>query len=95
MFCTHKAGGDLFTAMRLINESHLAGQLALAADSFLVAEQIAAARIPIVVYPTMQRPEDIQDSQSRPGSTRERYQRAHMPHAERRNTVARWSRRPR
>jgi imidazolonepropionase-like amidohydrolase len=59
LFCAQKAD-DLMTAMRLINEFHLYGRLALAAEAYLVTDQIAAAKIPVIVHPTMQRVESME-----------------------------------
>jgi len=59
LFCAQKAD-DLSTALRLINEFHLDGRLALAAEAYLVSDQIAAAKIPVIVHPTMQRPESME-----------------------------------
>lgn len=54
MFCAQQAN-DLITALRLIEEFKLDGQLALAADGYLVADQIAAAKVPVIMHPAMQR----------------------------------------
>jgi imidazolonepropionase-like amidohydrolase len=54
LFCAQQAN-DLITALRLINEFKLKGELALAADGYLVASQIADAQVPVIVHPTMQR----------------------------------------
>jgi imidazolonepropionase-like amidohydrolase len=59
LFCAQQAD-DLMTALRLIDEFHLDGRLALAAEAYLVADQIAAAKIPVIVHPTMQRVEDME-----------------------------------
>src|SRR5207248_1187631 len=58
-FCAQKAD-DLLTALRMINEFHLDGRLGLAADGYLVADQLAAAKVPVIVHPTMQRPEGME-----------------------------------
>jgi imidazolonepropionase-like amidohydrolase len=54
LFAAQKAD-DLMTAVRLVNEFHLDGQLSLAAEAYLVTDPIAAAKIPVIVHPTMQR----------------------------------------
>ena len=54
MFCAQR-GDDLLTALRLSREFDLNGLLALAADGYLVADEIAAAQLPVIVHPTMQR----------------------------------------
>ncbi len=59
LFAAQKAD-DLMTALRLINEFHLDGKLALGAEAYLVADQIAAAKVPLIVHPTMQHAESIE-----------------------------------
>jgi imidazolonepropionase-like amidohydrolase len=59
LFAAQKAD-DLMTAVRLINEFHLDGRLSLGAEAYLVADQIAAAKIPLIVHPTMQRVESME-----------------------------------
>ena len=54
MFCAQRAD-DVLTALRLSNEFGLDGMLALAAEGYLVADKIAASKMPVVVHPTMQR----------------------------------------
>jgi len=54
MFCAQQAN-DLTTALRLIGEFKLKGQLALAADGYLIADQIAGAKVPVVMHPALQR----------------------------------------
>jgi imidazolonepropionase-like amidohydrolase len=59
MFCAQRAD-DVLTALRLTNEFGLDGMLALAAEGYLVADKIAASRLPVVVHPTMQRVGEIE-----------------------------------
>jgi imidazolonepropionase-like amidohydrolase len=54
LFSAHRAD-DLGTALRLAQEFDLRATLDLATEGYLVAEEIAAARVPVVVHPTMQR----------------------------------------
>ncbi|MBW3541070.1 MAG: amidohydrolase family protein [Planctomycetes bacterium] len=54
MFCAQRAD-DLLTALRLVREFKLDATLALAAEGYLVADEIAKARVPVIVHPTMQR----------------------------------------
>jgi imidazolonepropionase-like amidohydrolase len=54
LFSAHRAD-DLGTALRLAKEFDLRATLDLATEGYLVAEEIAAARVPVVVHPTMQR----------------------------------------
>jgi imidazolonepropionase-like amidohydrolase len=54
LFCAQR-GDDILTALRIAREFNLDAQLALAADGYLVADQIVAADVPVIVHPTMQR----------------------------------------
>src|SRR5262249_2896358 len=51
---------DLDTALRLTAEFKLRGELDLAAEAYLIADRIAAAKVPVVVHPTMQRPAEME-----------------------------------
>ena len=66
-FAAQKAD-DLMTCLRLINEFHLDGKLALGAEAYLVADQIAAAKIPLIIHPTMQHAESMETINSYLGS---------------------------
>src|SRR5581483_11462842 len=55
IFSAHRAD-DLATALRLAKEFELKPVLSLATEGYLVADQIAAAKAPVFVHPTMQRP---------------------------------------
>jgi imidazolonepropionase-like amidohydrolase len=55
IFSAHRAD-DLMTALRLAKEFELRPMLSLATEGYLVADQIAAAGVPVIVHPTMQRP---------------------------------------
>ncbi len=54
LFCAQRAD-DLHTALRLRDEFGLEAQLALASDAYLIADRLAAAKVPVIVHPTMQR----------------------------------------
>jgi imidazolonepropionase-like amidohydrolase len=54
MFTAHRAD-DLQTALRLTGEYKLNTVLALATDGYLIADQIKAAGVSVIVHPTMQR----------------------------------------
>lgn len=54
LFCAQR-GDDILTALRLIREFKLDGQIALAADGYLVRDTLAKAGVPVIVHPTMQR----------------------------------------
>ncbi len=54
MFCAQQAN-DLMTALRMIEEFKLDGKLALAADAYLIAPEIADAKVPVIMHPAMQR----------------------------------------
>jgi imidazolonepropionase-like amidohydrolase len=53
-FSAHRAD-DLGTALRLAKEFNLPAQLHLATESYLIADTITAAKVPVIVHPTMQR----------------------------------------
>ena len=54
LFCAQRAD-DLQTAMRLISEFKMEGQLAFAAEGYLIKDQIKKSGLPVIVHPTMQR----------------------------------------
>jgi imidazolonepropionase-like amidohydrolase len=54
IFSAHRAD-DLGTALRLAMEFELRAVLDLATEGYLMADTIAAAKVPVVVHPTMQR----------------------------------------
>ncbi len=54
IFSAHRAD-DLATALRLAQEFKLQAVLDLATEGYLIAEQIGASQVPVVVHPTMQR----------------------------------------
>ncbi len=54
IFSAHRAD-DLDTALRLAKEFNLNVFLDLATEGYLIADTIAAAKVPVVVHPTMQR----------------------------------------
>ncbi len=68
LFAAQKAD-DLMTALRLINEFHLDGKLALGAEAYLIPEQIAAAKVPMILHPTMQHAESMETINSYLGSS--------------------------
>jgi imidazolonepropionase-like amidohydrolase len=55
IFSAHRAD-DLQTALRLAREFKLQARLDMATEGYLLADQLAAAKVPVVVHPTMQRP---------------------------------------
>jgi imidazolonepropionase-like amidohydrolase len=54
LFAAHRAN-DIETALRIAREYHLKPVLTLATEGYLVADSIAAAKVPVVAHPTMQR----------------------------------------
>jgi imidazolonepropionase-like amidohydrolase len=54
IFSAHRAD-DLGTALRLAKEFNLKAILDLGTESYLIAETLAQANVPVVVHPTMQR----------------------------------------
>jgi imidazolonepropionase-like amidohydrolase len=64
IFSAHRAD-DIETALRIIREFQIMGQLDLATEGYLVADAIARARVPVLLHPTMQRigtPETFQST---------------------------------
>ena len=54
MFTAHRAD-DILTSLRLSEEFKLAPVLALATEGYLVRDQLAKAKIPVIAHPPMQR----------------------------------------
>ncbi|MCA9115069.1 MAG: amidohydrolase family protein [Planctomycetaceae bacterium] len=54
LFMAHRAD-DCLTALRLMDEFKLDGVLGLATEGYLVREQIAKAKVPVLAHPPMQR----------------------------------------
>jgi imidazolonepropionase-like amidohydrolase len=59
-FCCAQQADDLMTALRLIDEFKMEGTLGLGAEAYLVADEIAKAKVPMIVHPTMQRIGDLE-----------------------------------
>src|SRR5262249_24220 len=59
IFSAHRAD-DLMTALRLAKEFKLDAQLSLATEGYLIADEIAKAKVPVLVHPTMQRPSTME-----------------------------------
>ncbi len=59
VFAAHRAD-DLETALRLAKEFNLKAELDLASEAYLMADRIAAAKTPVIVHPTMQRPAEME-----------------------------------
>jgi imidazolonepropionase-like amidohydrolase len=54
IFAAHRAD-DLATGLRLAKEFKLQARLDLATEGYLMADELARARVPVVLHPTMQR----------------------------------------
>jgi imidazolonepropionase-like amidohydrolase len=54
LFAAHRAD-DLETALRLAKELGLSARLELATEAYRIADEVARAKVPVVVHPTMQR----------------------------------------
>jgi imidazolonepropionase-like amidohydrolase len=67
IFSAHRAD-DLLTALRLANEFHVKAWLSLATEGYLVQDAIAAAKVPVIVHPTMQRPSSLETFNSHLGN---------------------------
>jgi imidazolonepropionase-like amidohydrolase len=59
MFVAHRAD-DLITALRLTEEYKLKSRLALGTEAYLLGERLTAAKLPVIVHPTMQRVGDLE-----------------------------------
>ena len=55
VFNAHRAD-DLTTALRIADEFGLEPMLSLATEAYLMSESIRAAKVPVLLHPTMQRP---------------------------------------
>jgi imidazolonepropionase-like amidohydrolase len=51
---------DINTALRLTKEFNLKSTVALASEGFLAADELAAAKLPMFLHPTMQTPADLE-----------------------------------
>jgi imidazolonepropionase-like amidohydrolase len=67
VFAAHRAD-DLCTALRLAKEFSLRSRLDLATEGYLLADQLAEAKVPVVVHPTMQRPGSMETYHSHLGN---------------------------
>jgi imidazolonepropionase-like amidohydrolase len=67
LFAAHRAD-DLETALRLGQEFGLNVRLDLATEAYLLTEKIAAAKVPVVLHPPMQRPATMETFNSYLGS---------------------------
>ena len=54
VFTAHRAD-DMQTALRIAKEFNIKPVLALATEGYLIADQLAAARVPVIAHPPMQR----------------------------------------
>jgi imidazolonepropionase-like amidohydrolase len=59
IFAAHRAD-DMGTALRLAKEFNLKARLDLATEGYLMADELAEAKVPVVVHPTMQRAASIE-----------------------------------
>ncbi|MFO0944877.1 MAG: amidohydrolase family protein [Planctomycetota bacterium] len=60
LLCCAQRADDLMTALRILDEFKIDGILGLAAEGYLVDEQIAKSKWPVIVHPTMQRVGDLE-----------------------------------
>jgi len=51
---------DLNTALRLTKEFNLKSTIALASEGYLASDELAAAKLPLFLHPTMQTPADLE-----------------------------------
>jgi imidazolonepropionase-like amidohydrolase len=55
IFAAHRAD-DIRTALRIADEFKLKPAIALGTEAYLIAEELAARKVPVIVHPSMQRP---------------------------------------
>ncbi len=67
VFSAHRAD-DIVTALRLADEFKLRPILSLATEGYLVADRIAAAKVPVAVHPSMQRASSLETLNSHLGN---------------------------
>lgn len=67
LFTAHRAD-DLMTARRLAEEFGIQPVLAMATEGYLIREELAAAKLPVIVHPTMQRQGDLETYHSHLGN---------------------------
>jgi imidazolonepropionase-like amidohydrolase len=67
IFSAHRAD-DLMTALRLAKEFELQPMLSLATEGYLIADELKAAKVPVIVHPPMQRPASLETYNSHLGT---------------------------
>jgi imidazolonepropionase-like amidohydrolase len=67
IFSAHRAD-DLMTGLRLAEEFRLQPMLTLATESYLILDKLEAAKVPIILHPTMQRPSTPESFHSHVGT---------------------------
>jgi imidazolonepropionase-like amidohydrolase len=67
IFSAHRAD-DLMTGLRLAEEFDLKPMLSLATEGYLIADRLAAANVPVIVHPTMQRPAALENFNAHVGN---------------------------
>ncbi len=55
IFAAHRAD-DIRTALRIADEFHLKPVIGLGTEAYLLADELAKRKVPVIVHPTMQRP---------------------------------------
>ena len=61
IFAAHRAD-DIRTALRIADEFGLKPIIALGTEAFLLADELAKRKVPVIVHPTMQRPGDSMET---------------------------------
>ncbi|MEZ6047413.1 MAG: amidohydrolase family protein [Planctomycetaceae bacterium] len=67
LICAQRAD-DLQTGLRLLSEFQMQGILTLAGEAYLIRDQLAEAKLPLIVHPTMQRVGDLETYHSFTGN---------------------------
>jgi len=55
IFAAHRLD-DIRTALRIADEFHLKPAIALGTEAYMLADELARRKVPVIVHPTMQRP---------------------------------------
>ena len=61
IFAAHRAD-DIRTALRIADEFNLKPIIALGTEAYMLADELAKRKIPVIVHPTMQRPGDSMET---------------------------------
>ncbi len=63
VFAAHRAD-DIRTALRIAEEFKLKPMIALGSEAYLLVDELAKQKVPVIVHPTMQRPSSSMETQN-------------------------------